>query len=263
MGLAAAIRRDAYPTRAAKDRAAERLAYVQDTLHHYQPRDSAGWNLFPRQQVPVQHNAYAATLALMALLEAKRANLPWQGSVAERDRLIRQTFDWLVKQFDPRGSPPGWRAGDDGVNVTFDGLTLQIYGRLLDARSAAGLTIPPEITRAMVPHLTGIAGRQLDFLKNTAEFYVTVVLDGKPVMARESVNFPWYPWAVDCAVRWLRSEDALNAAPEDRVAVERTLSHLVITLGDEATTKTLGDDSTFEAAEMLYGLSGVVDASSK
>ena len=49
-----------------------------------------------------------------------------------------------------------------------------------------------------------------------------------------------------------------TAAIEDRVAVERTLSHLIVTLGDQAATKAVEMQTTFDAAETLYGLSAVV-----
>jgi hypothetical protein len=55
----------------------------------------------------------------------------------------------------------------------------------------------------------------------------------------------------------LRSEDASTAATEDRVAVERALSYLIVTLGNQAATKAVEMQTTFDAAETLYGLSAV------
>jgi hypothetical protein len=257
MSLATALRKDGYPTPAAKSEALDHLAYVQEALASYHPAGTESWNLFPRQRAPAQHNVYAATLALMSLLEAKRANLPWRGTTDERDRLIRQTFDWLVARYDRRQTPPGWKPGDDSLDTASEGLSLQIYGRLLDAQATAGLTIPTEILRQIPRHLAGIVDRPLDFPSTSGEFVSTIAFDGdKPYVARESINFPWYPWALDCAVRWLESPDGRAAPPEDRVVVERALAHLVMTLGDEAATSA-SDGWTFVAAEMVYGLSTV------
>jgi MTH538 TIR-like domain (DUF1863) len=257
MALAVALDRNAFPAASARAQARGHLAYVEESLAPYQPAGTTGWNLFPHQLQPTQHNVYAAVLALMALLEVKRADLPWQGSVEQRDHLIRQTFDWLVGRFDHDENPPGWTAGDDSLSTSSDGLSIQIYGRLLDAQSEAGLTIPPAIAEAIPRHLAGIAERTIDFPVSSGEFAAMIIADaGKQYLVRESINFPWYPWAVDCAALWLRSEEARNVPVEDRVAVERTLAHLVMTLGDQAVT-VASEGWTFVAAETLYGLAAV------
>ena len=257
MSLAVAIGRDAYATPAARTDALTRLTYVQEALAPYQPAGTQGWNMFPDQSSPSQHNVYAATLALMALLETRKANLPWQGSIDRRDQLIRQTSGWLTAQFDPRTSPPGWKAGGENLDLSFEGLSMQVYGRLLDAELTSGISIPAEIRREIPRHLGSIAGRPWDFPSSSAEFVSTVrFASDKPYVARESITFPWYPWTIDCAIRWLRSPDGRAAPAEERVAVQRTLAHLVMTLGDPTAAKA-SDDWTFVAAEMLYGLSNV------
>jgi hypothetical protein len=257
MSLAVALRKDAFPDAGAKAQALEHLSYVAETLVPYQPAESGGWNLFPNQKQPTQHNSYTATLALMALLEVKRADLPWHGSAGERDRLIRQTFDWLVSRFNQREDPPGWQAGDDSLSTVSDGLTLQIYGRLLDAQAEAGLRVPPAIAMEIPRHLAGIAQRAIDFPVSSGEFVASITDDtGHEDRARESINFLWYPWALDCAARWLRSEDARIVPAEDRIAVERALGHLVMDLGDQSVTAA-SQGWTFVAAEILYGLSAV------
>jgi hypothetical protein len=257
MSHAVALGKHAYQPGQTEE-ALQRVAYVQDALGRYQPDGTAGWNLFPNQRMPTEHNVYAATLALMALLETKRADLPWQGSVHVRDRLIRQTFDWLVDKFEPGEDPPGWKAGGASLNTTSEGLSLQIYGRLLDARSEAGLTIPPAILREIPRHVASMAERTLDFPSSSGEFSSIIAFEGeKPQRVRESINFPWYSWAPDLAIRWLRSQEGRAAPVEERVAVERALAHLVMTLGDEA-VKTASEGWTFVAAETLYGLTAVV-----
>ena len=257
LSLSIALRKNAFPTTDARAGALTQLATVQDALAPYHPEGAPGWNLFPNQRDPRQHNVYAATLALMALLEARRAGVPWQGSLDRRDRLTRETYDWLSAQFDPRQEPPGWTPGGDSLDTTSEGLSLQIYGRLLDAHAELGFPLDPRIGQQIPRHLAAVAGRALDFPSTSGEFVAAVSFDGgKPVNARESIGFPWYAWAADCAARWLRSREARDAATEDRVGVERALGHLVMTLGDEAATRA-SKGWTFEAAEMLMGLSAV------
>jgi hypothetical protein len=261
MSLAVALRKDGFPSGDAQAQASEHLAYVENVLNRYHPDGSAGWNLFPDQVDPTQHDVYAATLALMTLLEVKRARLPWEGTAERRDRLIRQTFDWLTARFNPQAQPPGWGSGNLSISGAWEGLTLQIYGRLLDAQSEIGVTIPNEIAAQIPRHLAGIPERQKEFANDGGEYAVEIKRFGEELKVQEHIYFLSYPWAIDCAARWLRSEYARRAPPEDRLAVERTLAHLVITRGDDVMAKVL-DAGTFYAAEALYGLSSVMPANS-
>jgi len=260
MSLAVALRRNAFPTEDAKAKAFEELDYVEGVLGRYHPDDSGGWNLFPDQVNPAQHDVYAATLALMTLLEAKRSSLPWEGTVERRDRLIRRTFDWLIGRFNNLAQPPGWNSGNQSISDAWEGLTLQIYGRLLDAQSEIGITIPNEVAQQIPLHLAGIPERQKEFASDGGEYAVEIKRFDEELKVQENIYFLSYPWAIDCAARWLRSEQARHVLPEDRLAVQRTLAHLVIGRGDEVIPK-VKEAGTFYAAEALYGLSSVVPLS--
>ena len=83
---------------------------------------------------------------------------------------------------------------------------------------------------------------------------------GEELKVQDNIYFLSYPWAIDCAARWLRSEHTRSVLPEDRLAVERTLAHLVIGRGDEVIPK-VKEAGTFYAAEALYALSSLVPAS--
>src|SRR5262249_54026042 len=93
--------------------------YVQEVVRTYRPEPvRGGWNAFPRQRDPSDHNPYTTTLALLALLEARRSDLPWEGSAARRDERLRATAGWLIARFDPAGDPPGWRGvGESAEDV--------------------------------------------------------------------------------------------------------------------------------------------------
>ena len=262
MSLAVALRKDAFSTENAKAKALLDLAYVENVLSHYHTDGSGGWNLFPEQVNPAQHDVYAATLALMTLLEVKRSDLSWEGTVERRDQLIRQTFDWLIGRFNDRAQPPGWSSGNQSISGAWEGLTLQIYGRLLDAETEMGLTIPNEVARQIPLHLAGIPERQKEFANDGGEYAVAIKRPGEEVKVQENIYFLSYPWAIDCAARWLRSEHARSALPEERVAVERTLAHLIIARGGEVIPKA-EEAGTFYAAEALFGLSSVVPEGSR
>lgn len=262
MSLVVAFRKNAFPTEDARVKALQDLAYVESVLSLYHPDDSGGWNLFADQVNPGQHDVYAATLALMTLLEVKRSGLPWEGTVERRDQLIRRTFDWLIGRFNNRAQPPGWSSGNQSISGAWEGLTLQIYGRLLDAQSEMGIAIPNEVAEQIPRHLAGIPERQKEFANDGGEYAVEIKRPGEEVKIQENIYFLSYPWAIDCTARWLRSEHARSVPPEDRLAVERTLAHLIIDRGDEVIPKVL-DAGTFYAAEALYGLSSVVPGNSR
>ena len=256
LSLALAARESAFLTPEEREHVLQRLSYAQEALDLYRPAGAQGWNIFPNQREPSQHNAYATTLALMVLLEMKRSNLSWRGSTEQRDLLLQSCVQWLVAHFDAAASPPGWH-GSESLATTSDGLTLQIFGRLLDAEAEANLKIPISISNEIPRHLFRCAERSLNFPVSSGEFSAMITDHrGQQYLAKESINFLWYPWAIDCAERWLRRAEIDNAPQEGRVAVQRTLGHLVIDLGDEAVTAA-STDWTFVAAESLYGLSAL------
>jgi len=257
LSLSLALKKGAFPTPESREEGLRWLSYTQESLAPYQSQGTQGWNLFPNQKEPSQHNAYATTLALMSLLELKRANLPWRGSLAQRDVLLKSSFQWLVTSFDSADNPPRWQAGSESLSSASDGLTLQIFGRLLDAETDAGLEIPEPISEAIPRHLARCNERTIEFPVSGGEFSALITdHKGQQYVARESINFLWHPWAIDCAARWLARPRTRNSPPEQRVAVQRALGHLVIDLGEAAFQKSTSG-WTFVAAETLYGLSAI------
>src|SRR5207249_517957 len=109
-----------------------RYAEVQEILRNFRGDDfRGGWNLVPKQQDRHNTLVYPSTLALLALLEAQRAGLPWDGSAQRRDELLRQTAAWLMDNFQETPSD-GWRGHlDDRTEAVYDGLTLKVYAVLL------------------------------------------------------------------------------------------------------------------------------------
>lgn len=255
--LAAALGRPGLLTGEDRERALKRLAYAQEALKIYRPDNADGWNMFPNQEDPHLHNVYTTTLALLALLETRKANLPWEGSVEKRDQLLKATAQWLVDQFDDKASPAGWNAKSETHTAAIDGLTLQIYGELLRAEAEAGFILPARIANRIPDHLAKCVERDLNFPSDSGEFSASFTDHrGMQYMAREALGFLWYPWAMNSAQLWLLRAEKLGAPKEDQVRVRRALGHLVNGLGNEAVSK-YKSEWTFQAAETLYGLSAI------
>jgi hypothetical protein len=232
--------------------------YVQEILKEYHPTNSGGWNMLPTQKDPNKHHLYSTTLALLALLQAREANLPWEGGAEKRDELIRQTAQWLVDHFDPKGEPPGWRGtGEDTLEI-YDGLTIQIFAELLQTRKALpGFSIPPAMLQEIPRQLALFARRDFSFPVNGGEFLAQYTrFDGKEGAGRRLIKYLWYPWVINCSVRWLEFADQQQLPKEQRVQVRRALGHMVVDLGDEA-LKRAQRDYTFFASEDLYGLTAI------
>jgi TIR domain-containing protein len=232
--------------------------YVQEILKEYHPTNSGGWNMLPSQKDPNKHHLYTTTLALLALLQAHQANIAWEGGAEHRDQLIRQTAQWLVDHFDPKGEPPGWRGiGEDTLEI-YDGLTIQIFAELLQTQKALpDFSIPPAMLQEIPRQLALFARRDLSFPVNGGEFLAQYTrFDGKDGVGRRLIKYLWYPWVIDCSVSWLEFADKQQLPKEERVRVRRALGHLVVDLGDEA-LKRAQRDYTFFAAEDLYGLTAI------
>ena len=232
--------------------------YVQEILKEYHPTKSGGWNMLPAQKDPNKHHLYTTTLALLALLQAHEANLAWEGSAEQRDQLIRQTAQWLVDHFDPKGEPPGWRGTSEDTLEIYDGLTIQIFAELLETQKVLpDFSIPPAMLKEIPRQLALFARRDLSFPVNGGEFLAQYTqFDGKEGVGRRLIKYLWYPWVIDCSVRWLELADKQQLPKEERVRVRRALGHLVVDLGDEA-LKRAQRDYTFFASEDLYGLTGI------
>ena len=213
--------------------------------------------MFPNQNDPSLHNVYTTTLALLALLETRKANLPWEGSVEKREQLLKATAQWLADQYDDKSDPPGWHAASETHTGTIDGLTLQIYAELLRAEAEAGFALPARITNQIPDYVAKCVDRHLEFPSDSGEFAASFTDHrGQQYVAREALGFLWYPWAINSAQLWLLRAEKVGAPKEQQVRVRRALGHLINGLGNEAVSK-YKSEWTFQAAETLYGLAAI------
>jgi hypothetical protein len=256
VALANALGRPGLLTGDLRERALRNLSYTQEILKTYRPDNQNGWNMFANQEDPQLHNVYTTALALLALLEARKANLTWDGSFETRDQLLLNAARWLADRYDAESPEPGWRhAASETSENTVDGLTLQIYGELLRAEAEAGFVIPPKILEQMPDYLSKCGERNLSFPNDSGEF-AALFTDhrGQKYMAREALGFMWYPWAIHAAQLWLLHAQRVGEPVEQQVSVRRALGRLVVDHGNEAIQK-FKSEWTFQAAETLYGLS--------
>jgi len=235
------------------------LLYTQEVLANYRPAGfRGGWCFFPLQDSPSAADPYTSALALQSMLELKRYDLPWENSVKTRDELIQSTSDWLMSHFDGNAPFPGWRGVGESRERIFEGLTLYIYSLLMRAEDFAGIKISSNILSGIPRHLSECVARQYSYPVQSAEFRSLPFVSHKNITAitGETVTFLWYPWAIDCAVRWLRRSQKYGSAAADVTRVQRALGHLIVDLKDDALSNGT-DGLTYEAAENLYGLAEV------
>jgi hypothetical protein len=234
------------------------LAKTQAVLGTFGAREAGGgWAMFPLQEFPQYADPYSTVLALTALLETRRAGLPWDGSLERRDQLLAANAGWLIDHFDAENETPGWGFRFTKSRV-LDGLTLQIFSVLLRAESEAGTKLPRPILEAIPAHLLRCADRSVEYPSETGEVNGAAFIDdkGRSSSAFITLKFAWYPWAVETAARWLARSRVHPRLPQETYGVQRTLGHLVVDLGWPAITETVSG-RTFFAAEQLYCLSAV------
>jgi hypothetical protein len=255
--LANALGRPGFLAGDARDRALKNLSYAHEVLKMYRPNDNGGWNMFPNQAEPAMNNVYTTTVALLALLETRRANLPWDGSVEKRDQLLQATAQWLTDKYDDQARQPGWRTTSEIGEETIDGLTLQIYGELLRAEAEAGFVLSARILTHMTDHLAKTGDRPFNFPNDTGEFAASFTDHrGVQYLAREAVGLLWYPWAIHAAQLWLLRAEKHREPMENQVRVRRALGHLIVNNRSEA-VQNYKSEWTYHAAETLYGLSAI------
>jgi hypothetical protein len=244
-----------------RERLLTKLDYTQTVAEMYRPLDDGGWNALPQQDHEEEHSTYVTTLAFLAMLEVRQAGLGWHGDRLQLDAMLRASAAWLAEQFDDQNALPGWRvhvndAGSASTGVVSDGLTLQIYSELLRAEEEANIPIPAQILAAIPRHLDLLLGRANDYPTSTGTIWRNFTnIDGSHLTRTINEEYLWHPWAIECAVRWLRRLQRVDGTPEAKVQARRVLGYLVVDLG----TKKLGATALernvlYEDSEELYAL---------
>lgn len=254
------------------------LFYTQEVLKNYYCSETGGWNMYAAQVEPSKNNTYTTALALLALLESRKAGLAWAGSMELREHLLRSTAQWLVDGFNEKADVPGWglfpnridedlpidviinRDREEG-SFSLDALTLQVFAILLRAESEAAFPIPSTILQQVPRHIEQCAGRDLSYANSPGRFDIAVYREGKVYdpAPPETVLFLWYPWAINCSVQWLQRLERTGESTEFCHQARCILGHLVFDLGEDFIKKYCSD-YTFYISEALFALASIPPA---
>jgi class 3 adenylate cyclase len=238
------------------------LARAQAVVAVYRPQDTGAWNIFPKQKDPTYHSPYSTTLALLALLETRGANLPWEGSIEKRDALLKSTALYLLSQIEERKVEDGqtewgWRRTAERASPISEGLTLQIYAELLRAEAEAGIALPPDFITHIAERITKLDRRTKDATYDMGEFTVRFTNhENREELRSEGINFLWHPWGIEAASRWLARTAKNPVPPAERVRVRRALGYLVVDQSKSKREEAINGMS-FVAGEALYGLAAI------
>jgi class 3 adenylate cyclase len=243
------------------------LRLAQEAGRRHRPLEDGGWNMFPDQKDPAGHSPYTTALALLALLELRAAQLPWEGDVARRDAMLVATCGWFARTFAASDPVPGWRRTQDPLDVVSKGLSLQVHSLLLRADALAEIPVPAAIRDAasalvVAQDRVGLESSSPD----AGEFAVPftphdAAIDpatGRPALmsGKESINFLWHPWAVATAQALLERTKREAIPRLEAVRLRRVRGWLVVDQA-AAARKAASVGYTFMASETLYGLSTV------
>jgi conflict system STAND superfamily ATPase/TIR domain-containing protein len=248
-----------------RSRLEQELHYAQGVADMYRSRDDGGWNIFAEQLDPARHATYPATLAFNAMLELHHSELGWHDDKRRLTAMAAATQRWLVAHFDEQAALPGWRVhlNDTSAEPTgdvSDGLTLQIYSELLRAEEELGLVLPPAIVEAIPRHLDALLGRPHSYADSTGITFMPLVnFDGKRSTGSMTENYLWYPWAIECAARWLHRLDRLHGSAEEKLRARRVVGYLVVDIGSSNLAPgTLAKQPIFKDNEQLYALGTLI-----
>jgi hypothetical protein len=218
---------------------------------------AGGWSEYRDEERPMA-DTYVTALALYALLEIRSSHETWLGSGAALDERLTATTGWLDREYQANSNPPGW-PGLENQRVV-DGLTLQIIALRLRAAEEARVPLPSQIERQLPAYLARCATRSADYPDQSRESMPMLAhsYEGRPQEVALTLSFPWRPWAIAAAHRWLLYARTSNAPRDQVVAVQRALGHVAIDQ-EQVSLSLSKSEHLWYTAEMLHGVSDMID----
>jgi hypothetical protein len=133
-----------------------------------------------------------------------------------------------------------------------------IYGALARAHKQADIPLPEQIQLAGLRQLVQLKLRSYNpayrEIFNEVDF---TDIRGQPQRVTTIARAMWYPWSVEALTSWLQPAGSFRRiAIEERLALERSLGHLVVTLSRDMLSDTL-TAPPWLAAEVYYGLGSI------
>lgn len=231
-----------------------RLRLAQSAADAFGPHDGH-WEVVPNDTDASQYDTYAAAMALMETLNARHAGLGWDGSAQRRDQIGRDTSTWLVAAWLPSAQPlPRWNPDNEQVDfVDYAGLTLQIYGELLQAQQAGYVTLPSAMMTAIDQRLEELTQAQIEGDRSQITFRETFLNERlRPQVSVRTVSFAMLPSALYCTAEYL-AYLRREKAPRERIAPIARVAGRMLTTAQNLSTDTSFD--RFAPAEAAFFLS--------
>jgi hypothetical protein len=230
-------------------RARDIQKYLSDNRFFVTNVDQLAFNVVANQQDPQSHSAYTTSLALLALIEMRRAGLAWDQT--DPDVMIRGILEWFNARYDERQQ--GWSSidGDTDVDLPDEAVNLQIMATMLEAYAELQLELPAELLSRVDDHLTLLAHSE----PADSEARATPLSIGSTNETSDNevrISFLGRPAAIRLCRQWLRTVSP-TAEPEDKVRVLGLMQKLSTDL--DGTLRIDREALTFKSAEMLLALS--------
>jgi hypothetical protein len=168
--------------------------------------------------------------------------------------MIADTARWLTNAFVDDGEVKGWRRVVDDELPPVPDLGLVISGSLVRANLQLGTPLPARVAAAALQQLTDLQYRPYhpayQEISNAARFTNDA---GQTQLVSLTIRIIWYPWAVEGLVNWLHYAHTVNAPPETKRALERSLGHLLVGLSP-AMLSDLANAPKWVKGEIGHGL---------
>jgi hypothetical protein len=243
-----------------RSRILDRLKETQEGLKVYRlnEADRGAWNMFPNQHAPSQHSPFSTAIALLALLEHHRSDLPWEESNATRDALIERTASWLQSQCLRDGQVTDWEPHlwPEGRNPPCDGFTFCCAMLLLKAETLKlGFQMNVKIRAFALQKAEKLATFNGLNVRTQAVIRLQPRKDGEPAFGDVTISIFWYPWALSCCQTIV---DAEANDPFSRLQFQKVIQRLIHEEGT-AVVRQAQRTTSFELAEFLYAISTVSD----
>ncbi len=239
-----------------------RLRLAQSAADTFGPHDGH-WDVVPNEVDKSQYDTYAAAMALMEVLIARHAGVGWDGSAQRRDQIGRETAAWLIATWLSSAQPlPRWNPDNEQVDfVDYAGLTLQIYGELLEAQQAGYVELPAAMVTAIDQRIEGLTPEEVEGDRSQITFRETFLNEQlQDQVSVRTVSFAMLPSALYCTAEYLKRLHRENA-PRERIAPIARIAGTMLRTARNLSTDTSFD--RFAPAEAAFFLSAFDAGGSK
>lgn len=233
-----------------------------EMLRRYGQNADGSWNQRPDQRVGTPAT-YTSVMIYQALVASREAGLPWNGSIAARERALSRVRAFLLSGFG-RSSVKGWLpdGGWGERDLHFEGLDYQVVANLFRDERDGGTPVPAAVLRFADTLAAPLERRQYDASSSSSQMSEEYVdFTGASTVQLHALYFLWYPWALAfSAERYAHERRTSGVSQLELVEARRILANLAVT--DSA--RLVGDPDTVDqwwiASECTYGFGEGLDA---